>query len=255
MNSEIVLLREEIEGLRERIVNHPVYKEIKSPEDIRAFMQQHVFAVWDFMSLLKSLQRELTCVDVPWVPKGDAEVRQLINEIVLGEESDVDENGVIMSHFEMYRAAMQQVGADTAVIDDVLEKIRSGVAVEEALMDDRISPQARAFVAFTFEIIGSKKPHLMAAIFTFGREDLIPGMFISLVNDLNARFPDSISKFKYYLDRHIEVDGDHHSALAIRMTEMLCGNDQEKWREAREAVKRALEMRNALWNGVFALSA
>ncbi|MEY5131442.1 MAG: hypothetical protein RL734_1509, partial [Bacteroidota bacterium] len=92
----------DIESLREQLINHDLYTSMKTGDDLRRFMETHVFAVWDFMSLLKALQKNLTCVDLPWMPKGDPEIRQLINEIVLGEESDIDEDGVIMSHFEMY---------------------------------------------------------------------------------------------------------------------------------------------------------
>jgi hypothetical protein len=254
MNSKVAHIHEAIAEVRENIVKHPVYAEIKTLEDVQRFMEVHVFAVWDFMSLLKVLQRELTCVNLPWVPTGDAETRQLINEIVLGEESDVDQDGVIMSHFEMYLQAMKQAGANTGGIESFIANIRKGIPIYEALNIANISDGARAFVRFTFDVIESNKPHVHAAVFTFGREDLIPGMFVSLVNDLNERFPDQISKFKYYLDRHIEVDGDHHSHLALRMTELLCGDDDSKWEEAEEAVVKALEMRKNLWNQVLELS-
>jgi pyrroloquinoline quinone (PQQ) biosynthesis protein C len=91
---------------------------------------------------------------------------------------------------------------------------------------------------------------VLSAIFTFGREDLIPDMFMALVNDLNQRFPEKIAAFKYYLDRHIEVDGDHHSHLALQMTAELCGNDENKWEEATQASMEALRLRNNLWTGV-----
>jgi hypothetical protein len=55
-------------------------------------------------------------------------------------------------------------------------------------------------------------------------------MFLSIINDLGAEWQESLSVFKYYLERHIEVDGDHHSHLAMSMTEELLGNDSEKSR-------------------------
>ena len=104
---------------------------------------------------------------------------------------------------------------------------------------------------FTFKIIDSKKDYLQAAIFTFGREDLIPGMFISLINDIDKKFPDSVSIFKYYLERHIEVDGGHHSELALQMTESLCGNNELLWKEAAEATVQSLEKRIELWDAAY----
>ena len=244
-------LKQVIEPYRQQIINHKVYGTIKTVEDVGLFMKFHVYAVWDFMSLLKSLQNELTCTTVPWVPKGDANTRYLINEIVVGEESDVDENGNRISHFELYLKAMQQCDADTAPIKNFVALIQSGLTVEEAMQKSEIDEGAARFVGFTFDIINSQKPHLLAAVFTFGREDLIPGMFISIINDMDNNFPEVISTFKYYLDRHIEVDGGHHSHLALQMTEQLCGNDADKWAEAEAAVIKALQMRINLWDAVY----
>jgi pyrroloquinoline quinone (PQQ) biosynthesis protein C len=106
------------------------------------------------------------------------------------------------------------------------------------------------FVNHTFAVIDSNKPHVQAAVFTFGREDLIPDMFHSIVQDLHQKFPDQVSTFKYYLERHIEVDGDLHSHLALEMTERLC-NTESDWEEAMEAVMLSLESRIGLWDGVF----
>ncbi len=94
-------IKKAIEPLRQEIINHKVYSIIKDLEDLKIFMQFHVFAVWDFMSLLKTLQNNLTCTSVPWFPKGSADTRYLINEIVVGEEADIDLYGNRKSHFEI----------------------------------------------------------------------------------------------------------------------------------------------------------
>lgn len=249
METEFEKIRTAIEPYRRRIMEHPLYMAIGDPADIKTFTQFHVFAVWDFMSLLKALQNNLTCTRVPWVPVGDADTRFLINEIVVGEESDVDENGKRCSHFEMYLRAMEQCGADTSHMQHLLSGLQKGLSVQEALKAAAVPEEAQSFVNFTFAAIAQNKPHILAAVFTFGREDLIPGMFYALVNELNQRFPGMLSAFKYYLDRHIEVDGDHHSHLALEMTARLCGNDPQKWQEAADMAVASLKARLALWDG------
>ena len=86
-------IRKSLDPLHLQIIQHKIYAVIEQIEDLKIFIQYHVYAVWDFMSLLKTLQNNLTCTQVPWFPKGSAETLQLINEIVVGEESDVDEYG------------------------------------------------------------------------------------------------------------------------------------------------------------------
>jgi hypothetical protein len=251
MNPHIQKIQTNIEPLRQEIINHKVYSLINDIDDLKIFMQHHIFAVWDFMSLLKSLQRNLTCVSVPWFPVGSADTRYLINEIVVGEESDVDENGVRKSHFELYSDAMKQAGAEMMQINQFIDLLKAGTSVTDALNAVEMSQSIKDFVGFTFNIIGSEKAYLQSAIFTFGREDLIPGMFYSIINDIHQKFPESVSVFKYYLERHIEVDGDHHSHLALEMTANLCGNDEAKWQEAETAIIESLKQRIKLWDGVY----
>ncbi len=221
-------------------------------EDLHIFMQHHVFAVWDFMSLLKALQQNLTCTTLPWMPVGNANTRYLINEIVTGEESDVDETGVRTSHFELYLKAMQQAGCDSSAILSLFAALSRERDIKQALADANIPGAAHKFVQHTFDVIATDKNYIQAAVFTFGREDLIPGMFIEMVRKINEQFPGSVDVFLYYMERHIEVDGDHHSNLAYEMTAELCGGDNTKWAEATEAVKEALTARIALWDGISA---
>jgi hypothetical protein len=251
MNEGIEGIKKATEPLRQQIINHKVYSVINDVEDLKIFMQYHIFAVWDFMSLLKTLQSNLTCTSVPWFPKGSADTRQLINEIVVGEESDIDSFGNRKSHFELYLDGMHQCGADTSQIEKFITVLKRTGDFNLAFTSSETPKQARDFVDFTFRIIGSNKDYLQSAIFTFGREDLIPGMFLSIINDIHKNFPDSISIFKYYLERHIEVDGDHHSHLALQMTSNLCGKDEQFWKEAEQASIESLQKRINLWDGVY----
>lgn len=251
MITHIEKIKQEIEPLRQEIINHKVYSAVKDVDDLKVFMQYHVYAVWDFMSLLKALQNSLTCTSVPWFPVGSADTRYLINEIVVGEESDVDLDGNRTSHFELYLDAMKQCGADTSQIEGFINELQGGKDLKNALATSGTPLAAREFVEFTFQTIESKKDYLQAAVFTFGREDLIPGMFVSIVNEIHEKFPNDISIFKYYIERHIEVDGDHHSNLALKMTDSLCAENEAFWAQATEATIAALKSRIKLWDGVY----
>jgi hypothetical protein len=249
MNS-LVALKKAIEPHQQALLTHPINSYIQSPSELANFMQHHVFAVWDFMSLVKKLQKELTSVDQPWVPKGSPEVRFLINEIVLGEESDVDQHGEYTSHFELYLRAMRELGIEVLPAMNQLTHCTSIENVLEIIPTLAVPDSVREFLKFTFESIQNRPIEEVAAIFTFGREDLIPGMFQLIVDQLKQDAPAKIETLVYYLERHIEVDGDHHSQLAYRMMEELCGEDTDKWSRATQAAIESLQVRKQLWDGV-----
>lgn len=251
MNQRIKYLKKNIEPLRQEIINHKVYSAIKSIDDLKIIMQYHIYAVWDFMSMLKSLQNNLTCTTIPWFPKGTADTRYLINEIVVAEESDLDIDGKRKSHLEMYLDAMNQCGADTPKIEKFTNQLKINSDFKKAYHNAETPLEASNFVNYTFEIIKSNKPYLQSAILTFGREDLIPGMFLTLINEIHKNFPNAISKFKYYIERHIEIDGGHHGDLSLQMTTTLCGENEQFWKEAELAVIQSLEKRMELWDGIF----
>ena len=245
----LAALEQRIAPLRAQLAHHPLYASIQSVEDLHTFMQSHVFAVWDFMSLLKALQRGLTCTEVPWLPSSHPEARRLINEIVLGEESDLYE-GRAASHFELYLEAMQECAAPTAAIDALLAELRRGSDVHNALLSVQIPESARTFVEHTFAIIQTGQLHAIAAAFTFGREDLIPDMFSAFVRDLDQRLAGRLQMFIWYLERHIEIDGEEHGPMALRMVTALCGEDAHRWKEAGDAAESALLARLALWDSI-----
>ncbi|WP_375562636.1 DUF3050 domain-containing protein [Bernardetia sp. OM2101] len=257
-NAHIQKLRTEIEPLRQQLLHHKVYKKISSVEDLKIFLEHHVFAVWDFMSLLKSLQNELTCVQVPWIPKGNPLTRRLINEIVLAEETDQDEEGNAKSHFELYIEAMNDCKADISKITYLIQLLKEWKSVRTALSQIDIATSIKEFVSFSFDVIETKKAHKIAVVFTFGREDLIPDMFTSILRDMknssknSDKDAESIKKLVYYFDRHIELDGDHHSHMSIQMIKELCGDDETKWKDAIEISKLALQKRIDLWDGILA---
>jgi hypothetical protein len=208
-------------------------------EDVQKLMEIHVYAVWDFMSLLKGLQIELTCTTLPWKPVGDTKIRRLINSIVLEEESDVDSAGNPSSHYEMYLEAMKECGANTYEIDKFVNSV-SDVNLP------KVNTAIDSFLATTFDILNSGEAHKIAAAFTFGREDLIPDMFTAIVNDLSKEH--KLDKFVYYLERHIELDGGEHGPLALELISNLCGEDKQKWKEVEETAIACLVARKELWD-------
>jgi hypothetical protein len=239
-------IQKEITSLREELKSHRLYQQLQTIEDIKIFTQDHVFAVWDFMSLLKTLQRELTCVSVPWVPRKKGKLTQFINEITLAEESDVDLSGESKSHFEMYLDAMRHMGSETHKIEVFLSKIHQNSSIEEALDFAEVPEAIKNFVKVTFKTIYSNDAHKVAAAFTFGREDLIPDMFIEIIHQTHEQ--ESFKDFLYYLNRHVELDGDSHGPLSLDMIVELCGDDQQKWSEVLVTAKEALEVRISLWD-------
>lgn len=240
-----LLLR--LESVRRDVAGHPMYAHLKSCDDVQVFMQYHVYAVWDFMALLKALQRHLTCTRSAWSPRGTAQIRRLVNEMVLEEESD-EIDGVATSHFELYRSAMQEAGADVSRIDAFMARIQEGWGVDAALAACGVPAGAQAFVRSTFETIASDQPHVIASAFAFGREDAIPNMFGSIVGAIPER--KTLALFELYLNRHIQLDGGAHGSMAIAMLNQLCGEDVNKWREAAEAAVRALGARIAFWTSI-----
>jgi Protein of unknown function (DUF3050) len=243
-------LKADVEPARVRVVGHPIYASLQDHDAIVTFMEHHVHAVWDFMSLLKSLQRSLTCVELPWVPTGPTGSRRLINDIVLVEESD-ELGGGFISHFELYLNGMTQAGASRTAIDGFLEHLRSGTPVPEALIAAGVPGPSAEFTNATWKLIQEAPVHCQAAAFAFGREDLIPDMFAQVV-DVSRDGTGRLDTFVDYLARHIEVDGEEHTPMAMQMLADLCGDDEQKWQQCADTVNLALDARVRLWDGILA---
>jgi hypothetical protein len=235
--------------LRSALLNHPIYAEVNSLSKLREFMQMHVFAVWDFMSLVKRLERELTSNSLPWTPPHSARLARFTNEVILGEETDLGPDGTPVSHFELYLRAMDEVGADTTPIRSFTAQLALGALWEELLEDFSLHPGVRHFVSETLGCALHGSVVEVAAAFFFGREDVIPEMFqrlLGLWRDAKAEVP----HFTYYLERHIELDGGSHGPWAREMLTTLAGQRQSNWQKAAIAAQRAIASRIQLWDSV-----
>ncbi|MGL4968188.1 MAG: DUF3050 domain-containing protein [Inquilinus sp.] len=238
-----------VDLLRQRMVEHPVFTAIRDLQSLRIFMEAHVFAVWDFMSLLKRLQRDLTCVEVPWLPPRDRQAAQLINQIVLGEETDIGPSGEPVSHLELYLGAMQEVGANTASFEHFQTALANGATLAGAFDRAAVAPFIREFTGHTLQI-ASKAPLLtVMASFFYGREDVIPHMFSNLLEKWRIG-ADQAPKFVYYLNRHIEVDSDEHGPAARAILSAAIADNSVRAFEVLGAARESIEARIKLWDGL-----
>ncbi|PSS45554.1 DUF3050 domain-containing protein [Pseudomonas sp. BBP2017] len=232
---------------KEQLSKHPIFAEIHSLPVLQRFMETHVFAVWDFMSLTKRLQQELTCVHLPWLPPQDPKAARLINEIVLGEESDERLDHGHYSHFELYLDAMREVGASTQAIERFVSLQRKGIGYASALQQAEASDAARQFVCHTLDIALNAPAHSVAAAFLHGRESVIPGMFQRILDDWGIT-GEQAPTFRYYLQRHIEVDAEDHGPAAEQLLARLVQHDPHREQQVYEAAIAAVQSRIALWD-------
>lgn len=248
LKSDVLRILDTTQNERDILLSHKIYSSITTIDDLHLFMENHVFAVWDFMSILKTLQKKLTCTDIPWTPKGGGTPARLLNEIVTEEETDIDIYGEYKSHFEMYYQSMNEAGANTKKIESFLTNIDSGV--DQALIKSNAPKPAANFVKTTFSMLENAPVNVVASMFTFGREEVIPNMFRSIISKIDKDFKGRLKNFIYYLDRHIGVDEDEHGPAALKMIKVLCGNDEEKWKEAAQAAKMTMNARIVFWNEI-----
>ncbi len=238
---------------REKLESHPVYEAVQNIQDLRLFMEHHVYSVWDFMSLVKYLQHRVAPAACPWVPPKEPMIARFINELVLEEETDqampvAGEPQAYCSHFELYCRAMAEIGADSARPLSFIRRVdEQGVAA--VLPGADIPPPARAFCTTTFGFIDSGQPHVVAAALALGREHIIPPMFRALLKKLGVT-EQQAPQFHYYLERHIHLDEDAHGPMSLRLLNALCEDDAQKREQAEAAAEEAVAARGRFWDGV-----
>lgn len=236
-------------SLHNELMNHPIYNEISTMDDLRIFMSSHVWAVWDFMVLLKTLQRRVThfhpddtaILSAKWKPPTNKIAARMINEIVIGEETDEVTPGNYMSHLELYMMAMTQLNISTDPIKNFLDTNHfSG------------SPSVHKFVSNTLNAALQSTPYIVS-YFLFGREDPIPEMFSRILNNNRELFSKigSPNFFEIYLKRHIELDANEHAPMARKLIETMM-TSPENIKQVENAKVDALRSRIDLWDGILA---
>lgn len=231
---------------RQKLINHDLNKRLSSIDELKIFMESHSFIVWDYMSILKSLQKEFAPINIPWFPAKNTSLCRVLNEIVLLEESDKDINGNFKSHFEMYIDCMKEIGASTFKIERFLEVIEKATT-DNPLEFLKLDPCLVEFLNYTFHILSKNKPHLTASLFAYSRESILANVFNNILENNELFYA---PKFQYYLERHVEVDGDVHSNLAVEMVESLCGTDSKLWSEAMEVANKSISLRLKVWDSI-----
>jgi len=193
----------------------------------------------------------MTCVTVPWFPTDNSKAARLINDIVIGEETDVGPDGSYVSHLALYLRAMRDIGASTRQFEKFRSLVLVGIPVEVALAQIGAPPHVQTFVAHTMTLANSGSTEEVLAAFFYGREDIIPEMFRRLLDTLygTKHNNDSLRHFIYYIDRHIELDGDSHGPKGRELLEDLVTNSPEARERALRAACRSIKARIGLWNG------
>jgi hypothetical protein len=233
--------------------NHKCFASIDSIKELKRFMSWHVFAVWDFMTLLKRLQRDFTCVDIPWIPSGNPDMGRLISEIAIEEEFDVFSKNKHLSHFEIYLKGMKEIGADTSFIEEFILHIKNKIKTSEALVLSNTPKGVQDFVNFSINTAMNEPTEAVIGAFFYGREHIIPDMFTALLKNYGLKDEDCPT-FVYYLERHIELDGgeDGHGSMAEKMIKSLYFNDEQKMSNLLKFAEKALDARIKLFDDFLA---
>ena len=220
---------------------------LNNTSSIKIFMEHHVYAVWDFMSVLKSLQNQICPSQYPWKPNKYSKngISRLINEIVLAEESDEIANNKFMSHFDLYIQAMDEIGADTSKINKL---INSGLKADTNFSSIDIPKCSKDFISTTYKMLLMNRLHITAALFTYGRETTLPKMFTNILRVVkNVKNTENLS---IYLNRHIDVDSSRHGPLSMKLYEISINDDSKKQHEALDAAIISIDSRRKLWTGI-----
>jgi len=238
-----------IDELKQSLTSHKLFSNELNLSQMSKFMESHIFSVWGFMSLLKSLQSGITVTGAPWIPNENSRngLTNFINEIVLCEESDDIGNIGYMSHFEFYLLAMNKMKASTSQINLLIERLKSEKYNEKLIDELDIYSEVKDFVKFDLDIALSGNLSKIVGGFALGREKVIPNIFSYIIPCIDHN--DSTKKLLTYLKRHVDVDGDRHGPLSIKLLDTICQSD-ESYLMAYNSGITSLKLRLKVWDRI-----
>lgn len=223
-----------------RAVEHPIFPRLKSLEAVKVFMEHHIWCVWDFMYLAKSVHSSLSGRGA-WSPSPCPETLADFNDILATEETDIGPTGKLGSHFEFFVEAMEQAGADTIPVRAFQRQVELGEAPLLAMRKSKAPTSAIQFVSATMND-ASGPTHIRAASFCLAREDLVPRLLRRLRRYVPWNHP-RLEMLKWYVDRHIELDTVHHGPTGRRILAAVIAGDSNRRAEASAAAELAIAAR------------
>ena len=151
-----------------------------------------------------------------------------------------------MSHFELYLSSMKNINAKT----DHIESIVDDVSKNKPKSFDKynLEPECYSFLEGNNRLLNTNQLHIISALFTYGRETTLPGMFEKLL--LRIGESSKYDQLKLYLKRHIDVDSNRHGPLSLILFNKSCESDDSKYNQAVDAAIKSIEIRYNLWTGI-----
>jgi len=207
--------------LLRRLKEHRLCTEVQELDDVKRFLEMHVFAVWDFMSLLKALQMQVTLAtaDSPWAPARRQKIARLINETVAIYESDVNERGERQSNFSMYLDAMTALGAHTNRMKKCMNIVNHGAGLDKAMAFSGAPKGAADYVRGTFSLVDPKGLHKVAASLAFGRvKTVLFERILEIVSNSPNASDEAKSKLRHYMNRQAELYTKYYRYVHLFIT-------------------------------------
>lgn len=227
--------------------DHPIYDRLVGRGPIQAFMEAHVFCVFGYQQLLRSIHRDLMGVSQTLHNEAFKEAFRIMHEIVLEEELDFSDEGRIVSHLELYLEAMREMDCDLSWVFGFLDDWERHVPPLEALGRSGFPDSIKEFGAFIFSSL-NRPLHEKATIFFYEGEPYIPDRFLYHLELQTEALP--LSLWLDYWERHIEGVKKPGFSAAGRLVEILCAKDPKLNHEAERAAEEVLKKRKKLFDAL-----